>query len=189
MRRVLAAVTVLGLPLLATGPAWGQAGGACYRGRPQPACRSFWLTEAEVGIALTQRTRLTGEDMRLGIELGWMHAIGERSAVGGGVAIGHDQSEYLSLRPRYRRWLPPIWALDLSPGVRWTPGRIEVVEARAALHWRDLGGVWTEVDFDLAGLDRTRWLAGVKTGAQAGLASYAIGAVTFLIYLVAFPRD
>lgn len=162
---------------------------ACFRGRPQPACRSFWLTEAEAGLVLAGRNGLPGENLRLGIEVGWMHAIGARSAIGGGIAAGHDQSEYASLRPRYRRWLTGTWALDVSPGIRWTPGRIETVEARLAVSWRDLAGVWTEVDADLLGGAGARWLAGIRSGGEAGVVSYIIGAITGAIYVLTFPRD
>lgn len=162
---------------------------ACFRGRPQPTCRSFWLTEAEGGVVMAGRSGLTGEDVRLGIEVGWMRAIGQRSAVGGGIAAGHDRTEYVSLRPRYRRWLSGTWALDVSPGIRWTPGRIETVEGRLAVGWRDLGGVWTEVNVDVAGGAGTRWLAGVRSGGEAGVVSYIIGAIIGVIYVATFPRD
>jgi hypothetical protein len=161
---------------------------ACFRGRPQPACRSFWLTEAEAGTALVGRNRPSG-NLRLGIEVGWMHALGQRSAIGGGIAAVYDQSAYASLRPRYRRWLSGTWALDLSPGIRWTPGRIETVEARLALSWRDLGGVWTEVDGDLLGSGGIRWLAGIRSGGQVGIGSYVVGVIVGAIYVLSFPRD
>ena len=164
-------------------------GQACFRGRPQPACGSFWLTEADAGVVLAGRNGLRGENLRLGIEVGWMHAIGERSAIGGGIAGGYDLGEYASLRPRYRRWLTGTWALDLSPGIRWTPGRIETVEARVAVGWRDLAAVWTEVDADLLGGAGVRWLAGIRSGGEAGVVSYIIGAITGAIYVLRLPRD
>jgi hypothetical protein len=162
---------------------------ACFRGRPQPVCRSFWLTEAEAGLVLAGRTGFQGEHVRLGIEVGWMHALGARSAIGGGIAAGYDQSEYASLRPRYRRWLTGTWALDVSPGIRWTPGRIETVEARLAVSWRDWAGVWTEVDADALGGAGVRWLAGIRSGGEAGVVSYIIGAITGAIYILSLPRD
>jgi hypothetical protein len=153
---------------------------ACFRGRPLPRCRSFWITEADGGARLAGHGARGGElDVQLGVEVGWMRNLSSRTAIGGGVAAGWDGVAFASLRPRYRRWLTPVLALDASPGVRWTPGRIETVEARLALSWQDLAGVWSEVDADLGAGGAVRWTAGVKTGGQAGLVSYVLGAITF----------
>lgn len=162
----------------------------CFRGRPLPRCRSFWITEAEGGVRLAGPGAPGGElDARLGVELGWMRNLSRRTAIGGGVAVGWDGVEFVSLRPRYRRWLTPAVALDASPGVRWTPGRVETVEARVALSWKDLAGVWTEIDAGFGTGSAVRWTAGVKTGAQAGLASYVLGAIVFAIRIATFPAD
>jgi hypothetical protein len=196
MTRLLMLILVAGTPAPAPGttPAGDSsapaAPRACFRGRPLPRCRSFWITEAEGGLRLAGPAAASGDlDARLGIELGWMRNLSPRTAIGGGLAAGWDGVEFLSLRPRYRRWLTPVLALDVSPGVRWTPGRIETVEARVAVSWNDLAGVWTEVDAGFGTGGAVRWLAGVKTGAQAGLVSYVLGAITFAILIATFPRD
>src|ERR1041385_6229671 len=131
---LLAVVTTAGTPL-------ASAAQTCFRGRPLPHCRSFWLTEAEAGAVLAGRSGSGSENVRLGVELGWMRNTAARSAFGGGIAAGHEQDAYVSLRPRYRRWLRSPCAIDLSPGVRWTPGRIETIEGRVAIEWRDLAAV------------------------------------------------
>jgi hypothetical protein len=46
--------------------------------------------------------------------------------------------------------------------------------------------VWTEVDAGLGTGGAVRWTAGVKTGAQAGLASYLAGAIAFGIYVAIY---
>jgi hypothetical protein len=161
---------------------------ACFRGRPLPRCRSFWITEAEGGVSLVRPATQAGNfgGARLGIEVGWMRNLSPRTAIGGGVAAGWDGREFVSLRPRYRRWLTPVLALDASPGVRWVPGRVEIIEARVAVSWKDLAGVWSEVDADLGAGSGVRWTAGIKTGAQTGLLSYLAGAITFGIYLAIY---
>jgi hypothetical protein len=115
-----------------------------------------------------------------------MTNLSPRASVGGGVAAGWDGVEFLSLRPRYRRWLSPAVALDASPGIRWTPGRIETVEARLALSWKDLVGVWTEVDADFGSAGAVRWSAGAKTGGQAGILSYIAGAIALGVYVAVY---
>jgi len=52
----------------------------CFRGRPLPQCRAFWLTE--FGLSLP--------DGPFGWELGGMRNVGKRSAVGG---TGEDSAQ------------------------------------------------------------------------------------------------
>src|SRR3989454_11026112 len=119
-----------GLPPPLWGPALRRAGAAqrapppprheCFRGRPQPACDQFWITE--FGL-LTRINRLPdGEYLRVPYfmrwELGSMENHGARSAAGVTlVAELDDLGSRLGFKPRYRRWLGPPAALDLSAGV------------------------------------------------------------------------
>jgi hypothetical protein len=181
------ALLLAGWLLLTQSAACSLAAQGCFRGRPLPRCRSFWITEAEGGLRLAGPAAPGGElDARLAVELGWMTNLSPRASVGGGVAGGWDGVEFLSLRPRYRRWLGATSALDLSPGIRWTPGAVETLEARVALSWNDLAGVWTEVDAGFGAGGAVRWTAGLRTGAQAGLVSYLLGAIAIGTYIAIY---
>jgi hypothetical protein len=162
----------------------------CFRGRPEPTCASFFLTEAEGGLVVPLGGGGTGA--RVGVDVGFMHNIGSRSAIGatiaGGAYLGGQESGFVSLRPRYRYWFSPTMSLDVGPGVQWTPGRIERIEARAAFTYRDLFGVWTEVDLDW-GQGSTAWLVGAKTGAQAGIVSYIAGAITLGVLAILYANS
>ncbi|KPJ79915.1 MAG: hypothetical protein AMJ58_10290 [Gammaproteobacteria bacterium SG8_30] len=182
-------VAILAVGVLAAGelaPATAAAQ-TCFRGRPEPTCASFFLTEAEGGLVVPLDGGGTGA--RVGVDVGFIRNVGSRSAIGatiaGGAYLNGGESGFVSLRPRYRHWLSPTTSLDVGPGVQWTPGRIERIEARAAFTYRDLFGVWTEVDFDW-GQGSTAWLVGAKTGAQAGVVSYIAGAITLGILAIVY---
>jgi hypothetical protein len=188
-RRALAAIAIVA-GTLAVQDAAAQT---CFRGRPKPTCRSFFLTEADAGLMLTLGSRAGGANgtaTRLGVSVGWMRNVGGRSAVGatlaGGAYVNGGNSAFVSFRPRYRYWLSRTASLDVGPGVQWTPGRVERIEARAGLTYRDLFGAWTEMDLDWGSASRVDWLFGVKTGGQAGIVSYIAGAITLGILAIAF---
>ena len=175
-RGVVLAATVVAAGVLA--PA--ASAQTCFRGKPSPSCRSFFVTEAEAGVVISQGNGTGG---RFGVDLGFMRNLGSGAAVGVTIGGGYallDQIEngFVSLRPRYRFWLSPTASLDVGPGLQWTPGRIERVEARAAFMYRDLVGVWTEVDFDWGHGSHFDWLFGARIGGQAGVISYIAGAIT-----------
>src|SRR2546430_13040187 len=91
----------------------------CYRGRPLPPCRSFWITEfgllGRLNALPEPRTTL---DPFFRWEVGGMQNRNERSAFGATIVVEADdlRSRY-GVTPRYRRWLAPGLALDLSAGV------------------------------------------------------------------------
>ena len=85
----------------------------CYRGRPLPPCRSFWITE--FGL-LGRLNPLVHPFFRW--EVGGMQNQNERSAFGATIVVeGDDLGSRYGITPRYRRWLAPSVALDLSAGV------------------------------------------------------------------------
>jgi len=162
----------------------------CFRGRPAPTCGSFFVTEAEGGLAVPLSGG--GTAVRVGVDVGFLRNVSPRSAFGatvaGGAYLNGNESAFVSLRPRYRYWLSPTTSLDVGPGVQWTPGRIERIEARAAFTYRDLFGAWTEMDYDW-GHGSTTWLIGAKTGAQAGIVSYIAGAITLGILALLYASS
>src|SRR5204863_210263 len=90
----------------------------CYRGRPLPPCRSFWITEfGLLGRLNALPEPRTTVDPFFRWEVGGMQNRNERTAFGATIVIEADDlgSRY-GITPRYRRWLAPSLALDLSAG-------------------------------------------------------------------------
>ncbi|KPK81606.1 MAG: hypothetical protein AMS25_05485 [Gemmatimonas sp. SM23_52] len=83
----------------------------CFRGRPARECRQFLITEA--GYARGAR-----DGWLLMSELGFMHNLNDKNALGGTVLAGMVSDDVqIGLKLRYRRWLSSKLTLDASPGV------------------------------------------------------------------------
>ena len=165
----------------------------CFRGRPTPTCRSFWITEA--GYAY----RLTGPENvhrhYFDWELGLMANVGSRSAVGGTLYAGilAEEGYRWGLRARYRHWLSSSTSLELSPGIligvgdREDPGYVGGAslnfQDRWALvsHWEVVsvaeywGGIRQGTRREVA------WHGGVKLGSRPALYGVAAQALVTLI--------
>lgn len=106
----------------------------CFRGGPLPRCRAFWLVEMGwyqrvlgPSVSITRHGepptgpsyRARASESYLAWEVGGMVNRDARSAVGGTVLLGTDGEgeERVGVKGRYRRWLSPRTALDLSGGV------------------------------------------------------------------------
>lgn len=95
----------------------------CFRGRPLPTCKAFWLTETGAGYRVNRFYSPYERDHDgLGsIEVGLMRNRG-RMALGGTVFLGvGDQitgntGVLVGLKPRLRRWLSPALSLDGGAG-------------------------------------------------------------------------
>ena len=149
----------------------------CFRGRPQPACDQFWITEFSL---LTRINRLPdGEYLSVPYfmrwELGSMENHGPRSAAGVTlVAELDDLGSRLGVKPRYRRWLGPRAALDLSAGVLFKgSGRFRApgFVAQAAITGGDYVGFVTQLEYFRSDQGRRDLgaYAGVRFGALPGI--------------------
>ncbi len=113
-----------------TGPSIGEVAAAprvgCFRGRPLPACRSFWIVEmqGEAPVAQTTRTiTFTGElpremrlfEKKLEWNLGHMLNLTPRHAVGGVLTFG--TSNQFGVKLRGRRWLNADLSVELEGGL------------------------------------------------------------------------
>lgn len=155
----------------------------CFRGRPLPECRSFLITEVEVGYQFNSdfvggsRT----SDIVLGGEVGWMRNLTNRDAIG---AVYGANNHYLTLGPRYRRWLSEATALDvgLSVGGR-APSEPEIVELQVAMMYGDRVGLWAAAARDF-GRGENGLAAGIRAGAEPGLVAYGVGATYVIIVIV-----
>lgn len=133
---ILTAPTGLGAQTHSPGsPTMGEPAVGCLRGRPLPACRSFWIVEMQGSTAVIQTTRLvsygqgfeTGTeafDERLEWNLGHMVNLTPTFAFGGVLTVGNGNTDALTgVRVRARRWLSPNVSMELQGGLlRTTAG-------------------------------------------------------------------
>lgn len=100
----------------------------CWRGRPLPECRSFWLFEVQGNLLLSggDRTVLFPDDRvvtqdalesTLEWNLGHMVNVSDRVAVGGMVTLGTGSSDVLTgLKGRARWWIHRDYSVELGAG-------------------------------------------------------------------------
>ncbi|SYZ72730.1 exported hypothetical protein [Candidatus Zixiibacteriota bacterium] len=92
---------------------------ACFRGRPLPECKEFWLVEERLEFRANDVNSLYNPaSVNLGIDLGHMFNITRRYAVGGSVYFAANSNRTVEgLRLRYRYWLNRETSFDISPGI------------------------------------------------------------------------
>jgi hypothetical protein len=98
----------------------------CFRGRPLPDCRGFFLTEVYTGVAFAHWPASQHFDGLPYVgegAVGYLWNLDARQAIGGLAFVeggGSAQSQIearAGLRFRYRLWLNDAFSLDASPGV------------------------------------------------------------------------
>lgn len=114
----------------------------CFRGRPLPACKSFWIVEMQGSEPIAQtsrRVRVYSDFERTGFgsvfereqaafgsvlewSLGHMANLGEKYALGGVVTggTGNGGSGLTGLKVRLRRWLTADLSLEAEAGALWS---------------------------------------------------------------------
>ena len=135
----------------------------CFRGRPLPQCRAFWLTE--FGVSPFEPWFVW--------ELGGMRNVGARSAVGGALYVRIDGGTAYGVKPRFRRWLSPVVALDVAPGIiiLAAAGNSAGFAGHVGLSVGDLVGVTLQAETvppDFDGGKRVKWSGGGRLGAVPG---------------------
>jgi hypothetical protein len=176
MTRPIAAVALL---LSLAAPLRAQQA-ACFRGRPLPHCRTFWLTEFGVSPF----------DGMFGWELGGMRNLGTHSAVGGTLYLRVDGGTAYGVKPRFRRWLSPVVALDVSPGVIILAGARNSVgfAGHAGVSLGDLLAFTLQAETVPPGFDagkRIRLSGGARLGAGPGAITGIAGLALLAVYAVA----
>ncbi len=175
---------ILALVLLVGSPS-AAAGQTCFRGRPQPACSGFTVLEFTGATRLNDKSGPTDESPAvLYWSGGYMHNIGQRSALGAAFKItadgdGHRYGPVL----RYRRWLGRSSSIDFAPGLlvggkdNFVALRFPSPMADVAVNYRDWVGLAVGVDA-LRSSEGTQWQghAGVRCGTWlAPLATLGMG--------------
>lgn len=131
----------------------------CFRGRPLPACRSFWIVEMQGDAPVAQTTRtitLGGEppgeiglfEKRLEWNLGHMLNLTPRHAVGGVLTFG--ASDQFGVKLRGRRWLNADLSVEMEggllTGIELHPKSSLSVTGDARLNIRDQGYFYVRWD-------------------------------------------
>lgn len=175
----------------------------CLRGRPLPACTTFWIVEMQGSTPLAQTTRIvsySGEyeqgsnalDQELEWNLGHMVNLSPTFALGGVLTLGNGNSDALTgVRLRARRWLGQDVSVELQAGLLRTtaggatyPG-IHGATTDVRLNIRDHGSFfvrWDGVDIPEKHGNVDWWFHdpggfhhGVSVGASAGSVPALIG--------------
>lgn len=102
----------------------------CFRGRPLPACKSFWIVEMQGTTPLAQTTRqvaysdglpvpVESYESQLEWNLGHMANLNPKFALGGVITLGTPGGSLLSgIKARARRWLNDDVSIELEGGWR-----------------------------------------------------------------------
>lgn len=137
----------------------------CFRGKPLPDCKSFWIVEIQ-GVLPAFQTRRTityvniGSSMRVSSfsnelewNLGHMVNVDGDWALGGELTLGTGRYDRAALRVRGRRWLNPDVSVEAEAGVRWSSGDYSAAPATpvgptlgARLNIRDQGAFFVRWD-------------------------------------------
>lgn len=131
----------MGLVLLAGGLAPAQPAMAqdkadahigCFRGKPLPDCKSFWIVEMQGVLPVFQTRRAiaysNAQPLRRGAfssqvewNVGHMVNVNRTWALGGELTLGSGNDNPLTgLRARARRWVGPDVSLEGEAGVLWS---------------------------------------------------------------------
>ena len=142
----------------------------CFNGARQSKCATFVIAEMQGSTPLIQSTRavswgdapveLGHFDERLAWELGLMHNVSDRWAVGGTARLGSGSAGALrALSARARRWMSDVVAVEVSAGASYEedtyPNGPKVdFTADARLNFRD--DAYVGLRYDQVGLPSTR---------------------------------
>jgi len=165
--------------------------GPCFRGKPRPDCRSFWITELGLGF---RPGAVEWETFpRPLAEVGWMKNVSDRYALGAtGCVIyetGYDGFRG-GLKVRGRRWLYPDLSLNVSGGALFIGGPSKPsFTSHVDINFTDVIApyVGLELHPKMTSLSSgPDWHTGIRFGSYpgAGLTAVAIGYVVAVLYIL-----
>ena len=173
MRRwsmVVAAGTIMAALVAGSGEAraqeraTGHSRVGCFRGRPLPACKSFWIVEMQGHEPLVQTTRTIQynhatpyqtdwTEFALEWNLGHMANVTPTLALGGVMTLGTgSDGPFTGLKARARGWVSPAVSVELESGLLRTTGGGGFYPARngltadVRLNVRDQGSFYVRWD-------------------------------------------
>jgi len=187
----------------------------CFRGRPLPRCRAFFLTELSyvrrlAGSVLTYDTPSSGGfdpsplsirdfDSHLSWELGYMVNRGAKSALGGTLMIGTgDAGARTAAKGRYRQWIDggdasiDFSAGLLSAGVRGPTGTTRGVgfTSDVTLGVGDFAGVTARAELMRVNNRNIGALhGGVRLGSLPAVGVSVLGGIGLIVLIAAIARS
>lgn len=179
------------------------AGQACFRGRPLPECRLFWITEAGVCYRLDShdtdhwKNRKWHEKLLYSWELGLMVNRNKGHALGGSLFLDYDDfmdNTQIGVRVRYRRWISRLIRIDFAPGAILNGSAIqdEAFSGLVALNADDYVAVTLRLDVTAWDRSRTHgndfaWYGGLKFCSYPGLVvGIAVPIIAVLVWASEF---
>jgi len=181
---------------------------SCFRGRPLPECRSFWITE--FGYAYRINSEKDKPTSMFSGDFGMMRNLNDRIALGGLFFLGIDTNPdfHIGLKARFRYWLNSKNSLEISPGILLVHTRPFTEEpgltGNVAMNFSDCFAIHSQIEvvrfrsrpsrsgFDLPPEDETDLAiyAGAKLGSKPGLIIGVVGGViTTLVILALLGAD
>lgn len=190
----------------------------CFRGRPLPICKSYWLIELQAHTPLVQTTRLVSYSDGQPVEMqafesnvewnvGHMVNVTPTFAVGGALSVGpHGGSGiFTGLKARARHWLSEDLSIELAGGLleygqQYPSARGATADVR--INVRDQGAFFVRWDGaslsrvqhpDASYVDEGGFQQAISVGAAAGsapglIATGALG-LGYVILLGIFLAD
>lgn len=155
----------------------------CFRGRPLPKCRSFWITETSVSYRLSDhetnhwKNRKVYEKLLYTWNVDLMHNVSRRTSLGGSIFVDCDDflnKAQFGARFRYRRWFSRVLSVDVAPGIPLMAGNASStrISVSVALNAADLIALSLRVDADGSGKTlghHASWFSGVRFCSHPGL--------------------
>jgi hypothetical protein len=182
----------------------------CWRGRPLPACRGFFVVEAQGSMPVwSSRSTIRIATFRpetfesqLDWNLGFMVNVSEWWAVGGVITVGTGSSDPLTgIKARARRWIQPGLSAEIQAGALRTDAAGGFAQtplwgatADARLNVKDWGSLfvrWDGVDVPAQAspdgdvFEEGRFHQGLYVGAGAGSTWAVAGTAAGFVVLLA----
>ncbi len=179
----------------------------CFRGRPLPRCRSFWLTEASYSWRVAGTSRrydnppllvpIKDLDSHLSWDIGYMRNVDARQAWGGTFMAGTgDAGVRLAVKSRYRLWLDDRNSLDVSLGVLSAGVRQPTfpsvqrgvgLTGDVTLGFGDYVGVTGRIETVRAhNRTATALHGGIRLGSYPAIVASAIGGIGLMVLILSF---
>lgn len=166
----------------------------CFRGKPCPQCRWFWITDSnfmyrlwssgdgrEGDISSTRR-------LLFSFDLGVMHNRSERGALGASISAGYEQGceqGQIGVRLQFRRWMRRPFSFEYAPGivVNTGKGQHKGFSNLLAISAADLVALSMRIDFMKYSREsgyQVCTYGGITLGSYAGIAG-AVGVSAVIV--------
>jgi len=169
----------------------------CFRGKPLPECKTFWITEFGYNHRLDQ---YNVSHSYFTWETGLMRNVDRQTAIGATLFFGADPYGHrYGLKPRYRRWLNNSVSLDFGAGVLLGGehdfiNRFPGLTSHVGLSFGDWLALTGHLEITRLQYKRFRiiketdyaWYVGAKLGSYPGLIASIAAPIVYFILESAF---